>query len=93
MHPILQPSLQPYASQVGHEAVAVEVAERGAKVVAVGEVCVGIRAIDCTLTMAISSLPTLLAMAITSMALDLPWRDRRIRHHGYTPPWLCSEAT
>ena len=68
----VQPSLQPYASQVGREAVAVEVAERGAKVVAVGEVCVGIRAIDCTLTMAISSLPTLLAMAITSMALYLP---------------------
>ena len=42
----MRPSLQPYASQVGREAVAVEVAERGVKVVAVGEVCVGVLAIS-----------------------------------------------
>ena len=68
----MRPSLQPYASQVGREAVAVEVAERGVKVVAVGEVCVGVLAINrSTLAMAISSLPTLLAMAVTPLALYL----------------------
>ena len=52
--------------------MAVEVAERGVKVVAVGEVCVGVLAISrSTLAMAVSSLPTLLAMAVASLALYL----------------------
>ena len=45
-----------------------EVAERGVKVVAVGEVCVGVLAINrSTLAMAVSSLLTLLAMAMSSL--------------------------